>query len=553
MREDRMKKLSMRMGLFLALALIFAAVGCVATKSKPPVVSSSKPNILLILVDDVGYCDIGAFASRVRNVSTDKLYYETPQIDKLAKQGTMFTQFYACSVCTPTRASMMTGKMCNRMGMWDAYAATKTTFEKTGKPVPEGCHILDNEPWDEYHYSKTDRAVSVPLAATALHDVKTIPQGLKGYHSAFIGKWHIGSQKQEGYQPTDHGFDEVLAYFDGGGSTYYRPFQANAALTKKWDKPGPDLIPQKNYLSDDIAQRTNTFLEERAKHHPDEPFFLYLAHPACHGPVQSRADDLAYFKKKAKDPGLIGFKSPTYAGLVKGMDRSIGEVMDKLDELKLSDNTVVIFISDNGGHPRYTRNTPLRGGKSMLYEGGIRVPMIVRWPGKTTSGTVCDVTSDIADIYPTLMEIAGVDYSDFKKDTTTDGESLKPLFSDLKNANDAYTRDEFYQFYGKMGYKGFHRYATWATLRKGDYKLHYDYQGKVELYNIPKDMFEKKNLVKSKPKLAHDMLVQLTDWLKANCNENYLPKTNPRFDPHGRLPYGPYVPLAKLKADLLTQ
>ena len=154
------------------------------------------------------------------------------------------------------------------------------------------------------------------------------------------------------------------------------------------------------------------------------------------------------------------------------------------------------------------------------------------------AGTKCNVTSDIADIYPTLMEIAGIDYNDFKEDKTTDGESLKTLFSDLKNAKNAYTRDEFYQFYGKMGYKGFHKFATWATLRKGDYKLHYDYHGKVELYNIAEDMFEQNNLVKNQPMMAHDMLVQLTDWLKANCNETYLPVANPDFDSTGELPYG---------------
>jgi len=224
--------------------------------------------------------------------------------------------------------------------------------------------------------------------------------------------------------------------------------------------------------------------------------------------------------------------------------------LDKLDELKLSDNTAVLFISDNGGHPGFTRNAPLRGGKSMLYEGGVRVPMIVRWPGRTKPNAVCDVTCDIADIYPTVMEIAGVDYSDFRADPAADGESLTPLFEDLANKKKAYKRNAFYQFYGKMGYKGYHNFATWATLRMGDYKLHYDYQGKVELYNMVEDISEKHDLVKHKPQLAHDMLVQLTDWLEANCNEAYLPRPNPLFDPDGPLPYGPRVPLEKLKASL---
>lgn len=538
-----------------ALARIAFLVMITATALAGNVKSQERgtPNIVLILIDDVGYMDIGEFAARIANTTTDVIYYETPRIDQLAKQGTVFTQFYACTVCAPTRVSLMTGKMNNRMGMWDAYAQVKTTFEKTKKPIPEGGHWLDHEPWDEYGYSKTDRAVTIPVAATTLHDTKTIPQGLLGYHSAFIGKWHMGSHNHDGFRPEDQGFDEVLAYFDGGGSSYHRPFRAFASAGQSWDKPGPDLTPRQDYLCDDVAQRVNRFLEERASKHAATPFFLYLAHPAAHGPIQSRADDLAYFEEKAKTPGLIGHKSPQYAGLIKGMDRSIGTVLDKLDELKLAENTAVLLISDNGGHPGYTRNTPFRGGKSMLYEGGIRVPMIVRWPGKIKPDSVCDIPSDIADIYPTLMEIAGIDYSDFTADKTTDGESLKSLFSDRTNATGAYTRDEFYHFYGKMGYTGFHNFATWATLRKGDYKLHYDYQGKVELYNIAADKFEQNDLVDAKPTLAHDMLVQLTDWLKTNCNQAYLPQPNPQFNPHGTLPYGPHVPLEQLKASLLAK
>ncbi len=439
--------------------------------------------------------------------------------------------------------------------MWDAYATVNTTFEKTGKPLPAGAHILDNEPWDEYHYSKTDRGVTIPIAATALHDVKTIPQGLTGYHSAFVGKWHLGSHNHEGYRPQDRGFQEVLAYFDGGGSSYHRPFQAQAAKTKNWDMPGEPLIPPQDYLCDDIAQRVNNFLTERAAKRSDQPFFLYVAHPAAHQPVQSRKDDLAYFKEKAAQPEWSGrgFAKPEYAGLLKGMDRSIGSMLDKLDELGLATNTAVIFLSDNGGLASVTSNAPLRGGKSMLYEGGIRVPMIVRWPGRTRPGTACDVTSDVADIYPTLMEIAGVDYSDFKGDKTTDGKSLTPLFTDLKNEKKNYPRDSFCWFYGKMGYTGYHQFATWAALRKGDFKLHYDYQGKVALYNIAEDISETKDLARIQPQLALAMLTDLTGWLRTHCNAAYLPKANPDFNPQGPLPYGPYIPFEKLKESLFRE
>jgi len=513
--------------------------------------NSKKPNIVLIMVDDVGYSDVGSFAAHINNTTADKLYYETPRIDEFSRQSAMFTQFYVCSVCSPTRSSLLTGKMNNRMGMWDAYAQVKTTYEKTGKPVPPGGHILDNHPWTEYKYSKTNRGVSIPDAATALHDVKTIPQGLTGYQSAFIGKWHQGSHNHVGYRPQDRGFEQVLAYYDGGGSYYHNwPFRQAAGGQKYWDDPGPKLDPVINYVSDDVGQRVCDYLTDRTSNHPDEPFFIYVAHPACHGPIQPREDDLKYFSAKTKNKGFLGHNDPKYAALLYGMDRSIGAIFDKIDELQLADDTAVIFLSDNGGHSGWTKATPLRGGKSMLYEGGVRVPLAIRLPSVTSAGDKCDVPADVSDIYPTLMDIAGVDYSDYKQDATTDGQSIKPLLADLTNKKKKYTRDEFYQFYGKLGYKGYHNFATWATLRKGDYKLHYDYHGKVELYNIAKDIGEKNDLTKSNPKLAYKMLVQLTDWLKANCNESYLPKPNPKFNPNGPLPYGPYVPLEKLKASL---
>jgi arylsulfatase A-like enzyme len=533
-------------------AVSLAIIASVFCPMMPAAVADQRPNLLLILVDDVGYSDLGAFAAAVNPSAAASRYYETPRLDRLAREGTQFTQFYAGTVCAPTRASLLTGKMSNRLGMWDAYATVNTTFEKTGKPVPAGGHILDHEPWDEYRYSKTDRGVTVPIAATALHDVKTIPQGLTGYHSAFIGKWHLGSHNHEGYRPQDRGFQEVLAYFDGGGSSYRRPFQAQAAKTKSWDLPGEPLVPPQDYLSDDIAQRVNQFLTARATKKSGQPFFLYVAHPACHQPVQSRADDLAYFKAKAQQPPWAGRKtpSPEYAGLLKGMDRSIGAMLDKLDELGLATNTAVVFLSDNGGLASVTSNAPLRGGKSMLYEGGIRVPMIVRWPGQTKPGAVCAVPADVTDIYPTLMEMAGVDYCDFKADKTTDGKTLTPLFADLKNEKKNYPRDSFYWFYGKMGYTGYHQFATWAVLRQGDFKLHYDYHGKVELYNIAADLSEKNDLARAQPKLARAMLDELTGWLQANCNPAYLPRANPDFNPQGPLPYGTYVPLEELRQSL---
>ena len=235
------------------------------------------------------------------------------------------------------------------------------------------------------------------------------------------------------------------------------------------------------------------------------------------------------------------------------MDRSIGQMIDKLDALGLSENTLVILASDNGGHPRETSNAPLRGGKSMLYEGGIRVPMIVRWPGRIRAGAVSDVPTEVADVYPTLMEVAGANYDDFKSDPSTDGQSLVPLFTDPDNSRGGYTRGTFHWFYGKQGYGGFHNFATWAALRKGDFKLHFDYQGKVELYNIAEDLSEAHNLAPTRPELALEMLDELTGWLNANCSPAHLPEPNPDHDPAGPLPYGPYIPLEQLRASLSAQ
>ena len=511
---------------------------------------SDRPNILLILVDDVGYADVGAFAAPALGTAVDRLFYETPRLDQLARDGIRFTQFYTATVCSPTRASLLTGRMSNRMGLWDAYATVSTAFARSGKSVPPGAHPLDYEPWDVSNLSRTDRAMTVPVAATVLREVQTIPQALTGYHTAMIGKWHLGSHNHEGHRPQDSGFHEVLAYFDGGGSSYHRPFQAKAARSAEWDHPGEPLDPAPDYLSDDIAERVNRFLTRRAAQHAAEPFFLYVSHPAAHQPIQSRTDDLAHFQQKAVAGGWAGHVNPAYAGVLKGMDRSIGAILDRLHELGLSENTVVVFLSDNGGHPRETRNTPLRGGKSMLYEGGIRVPMIVRWPGHAQPGSVCDVPTEVSDLYPTLMEIAGLDTADFHADPTTDGESLQPLLADPTNQQHGYSREAFYWFYGKRGYPGLHDFSSWAALRRGDYKLHFDYQGKVELYDLAADVGETSNLARVEPQRALDMLDELTAWLQANCPPVYLPAPNPEFDPNGPLPFGPYVPLPQLRAEL---
>ena len=254
----------------------------------------------------------------------------------------------------------------------------------------------------------------------------TIAEVLKpaGYRCASVGKRNLGVDPESG--PLSQGFDiNVGGNRRGHPRSYFSPYQ----------NPNLPDGPPGEYLTDRLTNEAIQFVRQNR----NRPFFLYLAYYAVHTPLQPKPELLAKYRKK---PPWNGHSNPAYAAMIEALDTNVGRLLRALDELGLRDNTVVFFFSDNGGVKGITSNEPLRGGKGMLYEGGIRVPMIVRWPGKTQAGGVCDVTSDIADIYPTIMEIAGVDYSDFKADTTTDGQSLKPLFSDLENKNRDYSKKQ---------------------------------------------------------------------------------------------------------------
>jgi arylsulfatase A-like enzyme len=356
-------------------------------------------------------------------------YYETPAIDSLARQGMKFTSYYNCQNCAPTRAALMSGQYPPRTGIF-----TVGTLERG---------------------NARDRKMAVPENNTNLPlDRVTVAQALKeaGYATALFGKWHLGQTPV--YHPAKRGFDEAIVSMG-----QHFNFNTNPKVE----------VPPGAYLADFLTDHAVRFIEKNK----DRPFFLYLPHFGVHSPHHAKKDLIARYEKK--EP-VGGHKSPVYAAMIDSVDQSVGRILAKLEELKLTDNTVVIFSSDNGGVGGYeaagvkassiTDNAPLRGGKGMLYEGGVRDPFIVRWPGVIQPGGVCDEPAIHVDIFPTFLEIAGAK----APKQTLDGVSLVPLF---KDAQAKLPRDAIYvHFPGYLeGGPGHWRTTPVGTIRCGDFKL----------------------------------------------------------------------------------
>jgi arylsulfatase A-like enzyme len=425
--------------------------------------AKARPNLVFILADDLGWTDIGCMGSK---------YYETPAIDHLAREGMKFTSYYNCQNCAPTRAALMSGQYAPRTGIY-----TVGTLER-----------------GQARFRKMD----VPVNQTRLPlDRVTVAQALKdaGYHTAMFGKWHLGQNGD--YHPSRRGFEEAIVsmgrHFD---------FQTNPKVE----------VPPGAYLADFLTDHAVRFIEKNK----DRPFFLYLPHFGVHAPHQAKKELIAKYEKK-KPAG--GHHSPVYAAMIDSVDQSIGRILAKLDELKLADNTIVIFSSDNGGVGGYeaagvkarsiTDNAPLRGGKGMLYEGGMRTPFVVRWPGVVRPGSVCDEPAIHVDIFPTFIEMAGGK----KPSQPLDGVSLLPL---LKDPGAKLSREAIYMHF--PGYLEGNGPGAWRTtpvgvIRAGDFKLLEFYEdGRIELYNVKEDIGEKKDLAKQMPEKAKELRQKLTAW-----------------------------------------
>lgn len=460
---------TLRLFVFVAACLLPSATGFAAEKP------GSRPlNFIFILVDDWGWTDLSCYGSK---------FYETPNIDRLASQGARFTQAYAaCTVCSPTRASVMTGKYPARLHLTDWIKGH--VMPKAKLRVP-------------------DWTMELPLAET------TIAEALKpvGYASACIGKWHLGG---EHLWPLHQGFDVNIGGCDKGQpASYFSPYK----------NPNLPDGPVGEFLTDREAAEACKFIEKNK----DRPFFIYLAHYAVHTPLMGKKDIIAKYQAKRKegDPQ----SNPTYAALVESVDDSVGAVMRQLDKLGLADNTVIFLTGDNGGLVlrNITSNLGLRAGKGSAYEGGVRVPLIVRWPGAVKPGSVIDTPVMSIDFQPTIVDIAG---GNAKAGATVDGVSIVPLLRGAPAT--AWTRDALYWHYPHYHPGGA---SPYSAIRVGDWKLiEFFEDNHVELYNLKDDQAETRDLAARETTRAAALRKRLHEWRVSVGAQ--LPSPNPDYDPN---------------------
>lgn len=449
----------MRYCLLIVALLISRIAGAQEPTARPP-------NIVFILADDLGWTDVGCQGSK---------YYETPHIDKLAKKGLRFTSFYHSQNCVPTRAALMTGQYAPRTGVY-----TVGSLER-GDPK--------------------SRKMNVPVNVTNLPlDRTTMAQSLKnaGYATAIYGKWHLGEKGD--YHPGKRGFDQAIVsmgkHFD---------FTTNPKVP----------VPEGAYLADFLTDHGEKFIEKNK----DRPFFLYLAHFGVHSPWDAKKELVEKYRKKQP----VGeHNDPVYAAMIESIDQSVGRILAKLESLNLTNDTIVIFASDNGGVGGYlaaginarsiTSNFPLRGGKGMLYEGGLRVPFIVAWPGHIPPGRTSDVPCAHVDLLPTFVELTG---KKVLPKQPLDGVSLAKLW---KNPDAKLDRDAVYFHFpgyleaGKTGW----RTTPAGMMRAGDFTLlEFFEDNRLELYNVKEDIGQKNNLAMKMPDRTRELHQKMVDWRKS--------------------------------------
>lgn len=457
------------------LALVLALVAGVVTLDRS-CGAERRPNVVLVLIDDMGWTDLGCQGSK---------FYETPHIDRLATSGMRFSQGYsACTVCSPTRAAVMTGMYPARLHITDWIEGHKRPFAKLKVP---------------------DWTMHLP------HDTLTMAEVFRanGYATCHVGKWHLGSEE---YWPTTQGFDlNIGGNHRGQPPSYFFPYERdNIKLPGLSDgKPG-------EYLTDRLTDEAIKFITANR----ERPFFLYLPHYTVHTPLQAKPDLVEKYRAKAAAMLDQPHRNSVYAAMIESLDEGIGRLVTALDELKLRDNTIVIFTSDNGGLASSTSNMPLRAGKGSAYEGGVRVPLFVSYPPKIAAGSTSDVPAMSIDLLPTLVELCGLELA---KGPAWDGVSLAPVLTQSGDVR----RDALYWHYPHYHPGG----ATpYGAIRAGDYRLVEFYEnGKVELYNVNRDVSEKNDLAAAEPAKRDELLTRLRAWRKEVGAQ--MPTPNPDYDP----------------------
>ncbi len=432
--------------------------------------AAERPNIVLVLADDLGWADVGCYGNT---------YNETPHIDRLARQGMRFTQFYAGPVCSPTRANLQSGQDQARFGITQHIPGHHRPFARLIDPVVPS---------------------QLPL------EVETFAERLQiaGYATGYFGKWHLGGSR---FGPAQQGWQTVV--------------ETNGNVVSS------DLAVSANLEVEKQPRRTAEYLTDRAidfiRAHRDQPFVVQVSHHAVHIPLTTTPEFMA--KYEAKGP-MAGYPSrPEYAGLLEELDQSVGRIVAAIDEEGLAKNTLILFLSDNGGleHEQsgrvVTSNKPLRGEKGTLYEGGIRIPAIARWPDQIPAKSLCETPSITMDLYPTFLELANVE---LLADQPRDGVSLARMLRDPRASSDRTT------LYWHLPH--YHHSTPACAIRQGDWKLIEFFEtGTSELYDLSQDLAEQHNLATAKPDRVEAMKTALNDWRKQVAAR--LPEPNPNFDP----------------------
>ncbi|MCI0643204.1 MAG: sulfatase [Gemmataceae bacterium] len=457
---------------FVTRILLAALVTVIGVAPHATAAQPDRPNVVLILIDDMGWRDLGCTGSDL---------YRTPHIDALSSSGMRFTQAYsAAPICSPTRASILTGQHPARLGMTD---------------------------WLPGRRDMPSQILLRPQIATHLPEsTTTLAEALKqrGYRTAHIGKWHLGAGE---HGPEKNGFDVNIGGTQAGSPPggYF-----------KFNTPTLKLQPGE-YLTDRLTDEAVGFIDQNGKH----PFFVYLAHYSVHIPLQPKQEVAARYQAAVKPDAI--HTNAIYAAMVESVDNSVGRILQKLDELSLAENTLVIFTSDNGGlsvregaDTPATSNHPLRTGKGYLYEGGIRVPLLIRWPAAAKAGTTCDVPVASADLYSTVIAAAGA-----AGNPIVDGQTLLPL---LRQQDGFQPRALYWHYphYSNQGSK------PSGAVRNGDWKLiEFFEDGRRELYNLREDPSESQDLSAKNRAKADELAVDLARWRQATGAR--LPTSNPDY------------------------
>lgn len=467
----------------LTCTLLLIFCGCSPKKQMPP-------NIILFLVDDMGWTDTSVPFGKT--ITANNQYQKTPNMELLAKQAVKFTNAYSASpVCSPTRCSILSGKN-------PARSKITNWIPGQNNDIPESEQKLFIPDWN--------------VKGLQANDI-TFPKLLQkhGYITAHIGKAHFGLEGTSGADPKQLGFDyNIAGHHAGHPGSYYFPYGKKGSSHQV-----PDLEEFANdrpYLTDALTVKANQLIEQFSK--SNKAFFLNLAHYAVHTPIQEHKQLVAQFVKEGKTDA-----EAKYASMIASMDESLGSLMNKLEELKIADNTILIFMSDNGGlvshagHP--TNNAPLSDGKGSCREGGIRVPMMIKWPSKTIGNTECDVPVISDDFFPTILQMAGISPEAYANDI--DGKDLSPLLTGAGTFERAEGICFHYPHY--WAWKGlrdtYPNIRPFSSIRMGKWKLCYGYEKeKIELFDLKQDISEQNNLLEQEPKVAKQLCLQLNKYLQ---------------------------------------